>query len=268
MHPELFSIQLWGYDWMVASYNFFYCVAILFVLIGSFASTVNHGFSRYASTFMLFSMTFGGFFGARSLHYIFNPSIYLSGQKSLWDLHMTGFTIVGGLFGAMCVGFVVGKILRIDLWRFADRVTPYMAFGIVIARIGCFLNGCCFGHLSDMPWSITFPFMSEAHKYQLSHSIGTIFAVAPVHPTQIYEMIAAGSGGIIALIIMHKKIFAGAAVLFFGVWFSIFRLINLFFRQMPDSLRLSVSQYSLIYLCICVGCCCILAYRWYKCTRS
>lgn len=264
MHPTLFTVQFWGHDWTVMSYSFFYCVAIFFVLIGSYVVSVRHGFSRRVSIIMLTTMAVSGFIGARVLHYIFNPSIYLSAEKSILDLHMTGFTIVGGLLAAIIGGYGAGKILKIDVWSFADWVIPCVAGGIVIARVGCYLNGCCFGYITDVVWGVTFPLLSEAHKYQLTHGVGSIFFVSRVHPAQIYEMIGALSGGIVALFIIYKKMFTGAAVLVFGMWFSVCRALNLFFRQMPDSLHVSRAQYAVIYLCIFLFCLVIFCYRWYK----
>ncbi len=53
-----------------------------------------------------------------------------------------------------------------------DAVGLAMPLSLAIARVGCFLNGCCGGKPSGLPWAVTFP--------------GTTTAV---HPTQLYELV-------------------------------------------------------------------------------
>ena len=71
-----------------------------------------------------------------------------------------------------------------------------MALGLGIARIGCFLNGCCFGKPTHLPWGVIFPADSPAGwAYE---------GVTRVHPTQIYETMAAVCMFLI-LLIAEKK---------------------------------------------------------------
>jgi len=261
MHPELFSLHLFGNNMIITSYSFFYMLAVIFVIVGSYISVVKNGFSHRKTFCMLFFVTLAGFVGARLLHWMLNPTLYANGQLHILSLHMSGFTIVGGLIFAIVAGIIVGKVCSVNVWRFGDIIVPYLGLGVAIARIGCFLNGCCFGHVTSLPWGIKFPLLSYAHQYQITHGIGNIFAVARVHPTQIYEMIAVIVGSLIAIVINHKKIFDGAAILFFGMWFSSFRLINMFFRQMPDSLMLSQNKYIVVYFGIFVLCLIIFLYQ-------
>jgi len=62
------------------------------------------------------------------------------------------------------------RIKHLIVWDIADILTPSLALGYAIARIGCFLNGCCYGLPCDLPWAINF------------------FDV-PRHPTQVYSFI-------------------------------------------------------------------------------
>lgn len=205
MHPTLFTLHLLEHEWNIMSYSFFYVCAIVFVIIASMITAVRGGFKVRDTIFMISSTAFSGLIGARIGHFALNASIYTDGNRSIFDLHMTGFTIVGGLIFAVVTGFVVGGLLKIDVWRFADCCIPYVAFGIVIARVGCYLNGCCFGHVTDSLLGVQFPLLSEAHKFQMLHGIGSLFSVSRVHPTQLYELVAALFGGIIAFIITQKK---------------------------------------------------------------
>jgi len=262
MHPELFTLYFGNKEIVFLSYSFFYVVAIIFMLAGGYVALFKKGNSHKKIIFMIGSMGIAGLLGARFLHAAFNVSVYTSGQLHLFDLHMSGFTIVGGLIFAIITGWFVGKQCDVNVWQFGDIIVPFVAFSIAIARIGCFLNGCCFGHVTHMPWGVKFPLLSFAHQYQITHGIGNILSVSRVHPTQLYEMAAAVIGGMLVLVINHKKVFDGAGILFFGMWFSAFRLINMFFRQMPESLILSQNRYITIYFCIFIACFIIFLYQW------
>jgi phosphatidylglycerol:prolipoprotein diacylglycerol transferase len=71
--------------------------------------------------------------------------------------------------------------------KVADLCAPYIALGLGISRIGCFLNGCCFGKVSSVPWAVRFPMGSPAWESQHdAHLILDRAAALPVHPTQLY----------------------------------------------------------------------------------
>ena len=52
---------------------------------------------------------------------------------------------------------------RLPLLAMADLITPSMLLGLAIGRIGCLLNGCCFGAVCDHAWAIQFPAGSPAY---------------------------------------------------------------------------------------------------------
>ena len=66
-----------------------------------------------------------------------------------------GLVIYGGFFGG-----VVGLVAffwkyRVPLLATADLVAPSLMLGLAIGRIGCLLNGCCYGGACDLPWAVT-----------------------------------------------------------------------------------------------------------------
>src|SRR3954470_10161287 len=72
-----------------------------------------------------------------------------------------GLVIYGGLIGA-AVGFAFFIVKhRLPLLAMADLIAPSMAIGLAFGRIGCFLNGCCYGGETDLPWHVTFPKFSS-----------------------------------------------------------------------------------------------------------
>jgi phosphatidylglycerol:prolipoprotein diacylglycerol transferase len=85
-----------------------------------------------------------------------------------------GLVFYGGLIGATAAGLVYIWKNKLPLWKFADALAPSIALGYVPGRLGCLMNGCCYGRETAMPWAIHFPLDHE------TKGIG-------VHPTQIYD---------------------------------------------------------------------------------
>lgn len=114
-----------------------------------------------------------------------------------------GLAYYGGFLLAVPVGLWFARRRRLGVWRIADLVAPFIALGLFFGRMGCFLNGCCFGSECDLPWAVRFPGQAQA-----------------VHPTQLYE--AAAALAIAALLYAvvrprkraHGQVFAALLVLY------------------------------------------------------
>lgn len=75
-----------------------------------------------------------------------------------------GLVIFGGFIGAM-IGFVtLVRKQRLPMLAMADLIAPSMAIGLAFGRIGCFLNGCCYGGQSALPWHVSFPEYSSRYE--------------------------------------------------------------------------------------------------------
>lgn len=78
-----------------------------------------------------------------------------------------GLVVYGGLLAGAATFFWFAHRHRLPALALADLVAPSVALGMGIGRLGCFLNGCCFGGPSDLPWAVTFPAGSPPHFAQL-----------------------------------------------------------------------------------------------------
>jgi prolipoprotein diacylglyceryltransferase len=68
---------------------------------------------------------------------------------SIWEGGIVFYgSVFGGLVGYLIYRQFVLKRLGINGWQLADGVAPLMAFGLAIGRVGCFLNGCCWGQVA------------------------------------------------------------------------------------------------------------------------
>jgi phosphatidylglycerol---prolipoprotein diacylglyceryl transferase len=91
-----------------------------------------------------------------------------------------GLVFYGGLIGASLACVLYARLKKVPLWKLADILAPSIALGHVFGRLGCLLNGCCYGRECHLPWAITYPQTSSVEAGRASPGI-------PLHPAQVYE---------------------------------------------------------------------------------
>jgi prolipoprotein diacylglyceryltransferase len=106
--------------------------------------------------------------------------------------------IPGGFLLAIAVGPLVARAIGVSYLRLCDHLVPAAGLCIVGIRLGCFLQGCCFGTPTDLPWSVRFAAASGPYWWQVKHGLigPTASASLPVHPLQLYF---AGAGLLISV---------------------------------------------------------------------
>jgi phosphatidylglycerol:prolipoprotein diacylglycerol transferase len=122
-----------------------------------------------------------GVLGARAMYVIEHVEQFRREWGSVLALWQGGLTLYGGVVAGAAAGLVAARRLKLPMWTVADALTPSLALGMMFGRVGCFLNGCCYGHPTRLPWGVVFPEDSFA---------GLEFGTAPVHPSQIYFSLA------------------------------------------------------------------------------
>jgi len=252
MHPEAF--QLWPLALEVRPYSFFMLLAAA-VVIATAAVLLKHiGWPFRRSLTVLLLCAASMLVGARLLHAVVNLPSYLADPGKLFTLKTTGFALYGGVVLAVAAGALFIRLRKLPFWPFADRVVLALGLGVAVMRIGCFLNGCCFGQETALPWGVTFPILSYAHQYQLGSGTGSFFHVSPVHPTQLYELIAALIGAGIAAVCLKRKTTPGVAAILAAMWFTAFRAFNWNLRVPPQTFDMPSYFYPLFYAAIIAMC--------------
>jgi len=122
-----------------------------------------------------------GVLGARMLYVLEHVSEFRREWGSVLALWQGGLTLYGGLVAGVFGGLLMARRLRLPMWVVADAVTPSLAIGGALGRVGCFLNGCCYGRPTRLPWGVSFPPDSFA---------GLDFGNARIHPSQLYFALA------------------------------------------------------------------------------
>lgn len=118
----------------------------------------------------------GTIIGARTMHVVTYWNEEFAGHP-YWEVFAVwkgGLVFYGGLIGASLAGLLYARLNKIPLWKLADVLAPSIALGYVFGRIGCLLNGCCYGRTCTLPWAIHFPRGHETYPNG-------------VHPTEIYD---------------------------------------------------------------------------------
>jgi phosphatidylglycerol---prolipoprotein diacylglyceryl transferase len=87
--------------------------------------------------------------------------------RGLWaiiDVSQGGLEFYGGFLGALVAVLLYMRIRKVSTRLYLDIITPSLMFGMAMARIGCFLNGCCWGGpcSANLPWAVRFPYASPA----------------------------------------------------------------------------------------------------------
>jgi phosphatidylglycerol:prolipoprotein diacylglycerol transferase len=98
-----------------------------------------------------------------------------------------GLAYYGGFIFAAAFGLYYARKHKLGMWKMADLAAPWIALGLALTRLGCFLNGCCYGKVSSVPWAVRFPRGSAVHEVQVhDHVIAPGAEALAVHPTQLY----------------------------------------------------------------------------------
>ncbi len=251
MHPYLY---FWGLK--ISAYTLFTILALIVVSFCGYFFALKRGFTKRDSFVMIFSMSISAFLGARIFNFFVNYSYYENDFSRLFEISTRGFSLYGGAVFSVLSGLFVAWRRKLNLMRFADTMTPFVGLGIVLMRVGCFLNGCCFGKETDFLFGVVFPKFSPAHIHQLSGSLFGTSNIQPVHPTQLYEMFFVLFCVVFAFFALKRKFRDGTVFLICGALFSAFRWINMYFRELNYSDFVVFIAYPAFYfsiICLCLG---------------
>ena len=158
--------------------------------------------------------------------------------QSTGEIGIAGLTMLGGVLLALAAVVVFCLVKGIPVLRLCDVMAAPLALGLSLTRIGCFLNGCCFGKPSDLPWAMVFPLSSPA---------GSILQGIPIHPTQLY---ASASGVLILavlLILDRKPRFDGFLMAVFFMMYGILRILEDTVRYYESSVQFSLAGIPITY---------------------
>lgn len=178
----------------------------------------------------------GGIVGSR-IYYVlaYDFSYYLANPIQIFNIRQGGLVYFGGLIGGSLVVIAIILYRKWPLWEIADLAGIFIPLGYTFGRIGCFLNGCCYGIETDSFWGITFREV----------------AGGPYHPTMLYSGVIGLALFIFGLWYRKKRSFAGEAFLLYLILYSVGRFFVEFLRVNPSVFGLlTVAQSTSILITI------------------
>jgi phosphatidylglycerol:prolipoprotein diacylglycerol transferase len=224
MHPILFKIA--GFP--IGTYGLLLTVGFFLALglarrLGGRDQVPAEAISDLAITLLL-----AGIIGSKLLMVI----VDLIGGASLGQVLSFGYlraggAVHGGIIAATAAFFWRVKTLKLPLAKTLDCLTPAVALGQAIGRLGCFAAGCCYGTACTAPWAVTFRNPEAA---ELS---GTPLGL-PVHPVQLYTFLANILIMVILLLVRSRRRFLGQVSACYFVLEGIGRMVTEIWRADLD----------------------------------
>lgn len=173
---------------------------------------------------MGFWLMISGVIGARIAYIIANFRYFIQEPLLIFRVDQGGLIFYGGFIGATVAVVVLSRIRKEPLLAFADFTVTSLPLGHAVGRIGCFLNGCCFGKACDLPWAVN---MQEAFR----------------HPVQLYE----AALNFILYLVLLKTYFSkgrdGVVLSLYLMGYAVVRFMTEFFRG-DERLRLFFLSYA------------------------
>lgn len=128
---------------------------------------------------------------------------------------LAGLVWYGGFAGGLLAAIVYVRYRRLNFWALADMVSPYLALGYSIVRIGCFLNGCCYGKVTSSRWGVVFPGLDGL----------------PHYPTQLYSSAINLAIFLVLLYLYRRRTFTGEVFVAYLGLYCLYRFVIEFWRE-------------------------------------
>lgn len=218
MYPEIFHIG----SFPVRAYGLM--LAISFILGVLYIKRVverdKKPFEPYLTIATL--MILGGVIGARLFYIVFHLEEFAGHWSAVINpfhegqFGIAGLNLYGGVLIALAATLWYCRRTKLSVLETFDYFSPTLGLGLAVTRIGCFLNGCCFGVPTSLPWGIKFPDGSIPD---------FVFHGQHLHPTQLYSSLY----GLLLFVFLNwmlpRKKFAGQLVAFLFMAEATFRFL-------------------------------------------
>jgi len=214
MHPVLLefgNIKIYSWGFMLA-------IAVIVAAIGLTKMFKREGYDADSVLDMVIILVLAGILGSRLLYIIAyqwqelltDPAAVLSLKNGLSGLVWYGAVLVD-------VPLFIWYLRRkgYPLWNVLDMFAPFVALGYAIVRIGCFLNGCCYGKITGSSCGVVFPYVDSLVRY----------------PTQLFSSLINFVLFIILFWYYPRRRYNGEVFVFYFMGYSFYRFVVEFWRE-------------------------------------
>jgi phosphatidylglycerol---prolipoprotein diacylglyceryl transferase len=233
MHPVLFNI----FSFPIHSYGFMLAVSFLLGIWIASIRAKKAGLDPNVIADLGFWVILAAIVGSRAYYAVLHFEEFKGDLISIVNpfhggvVGIGGLVMYGGFIGAILASVVFFSKKKLPFAPYADAVAPSIGLGIALTRIGCFLNGCCYGSTAAHG-GMNFPMSSAAGIYQ--HEIHA----AGLYPSQLYESAGGLLMFLIVLLIGTKSPFKGFLFYLTGLLYTVLRFIVDFSRYYGANERL------------------------------
>ncbi len=165
MHPELFKLPF--VDITVKSYGLMMVLGFLaaVLLIRRLSRHLGDD-PEHITNAALYSLI-AGVVGARAFYVIHHYDEFRGRLGAIFALWHGGLELLGGVILAIVVISLYLKRRKLAVRRYLDILAIALGLALAFGRIGCFMNGCCFGQPTEGWWGVRFPYNSPAYYSQV-----------------------------------------------------------------------------------------------------
>ncbi len=211
MHPILFQIggvSVYAYGAMIS-------LAILVAALALFKEAPKEGVNPDHVLEAIIVAAASGLIGSRLLYVALNWHYFSQRLPDILFARFEGLSFYGAFFGGALALLVWGRLRKVNFLKMADLLAPYLALGYAFGRIGCFLNGCCFGRISEVSWALPAAMVDSLLR----------------HPVQLYASMGAVLVFIVLKLLRKVRPFQGFTLLALFALYGVLRFTTEFFRD-------------------------------------
>ncbi len=169
MHPVICQIG----PFTLYSYGLMLAAAVVAASFLTARQAHQNGMPKDAVYDLAFWVVLWGILGARVFYVLLNFDYFLEFPWEMVMLQKGGLVWQGSLVAGALAGVFFIRRKKLPLLTVLDAAAPFIALGHAIGRIGCLLNGCCYGKAAV--WGLYFPVLHERlHPTQLYMSLGEL----------------------------------------------------------------------------------------------
>jgi len=161
MRPELFVIPFLNLS--IKSYGVMMVLGFLAALFLARRRARRLGENHlHVTDFAVWTLV-AGIAGARLMHVLHNWPQYRDRPWQVLAIWSGGLEFLGGVVAALLFTVLYLRRKKLPTLKYLDILAPSLMLGLAFGRMGCFLNGCCFGAPSCLPWACRFPALNTLH---------------------------------------------------------------------------------------------------------
>lgn len=252
MHPYLIQTE----SFTVAAYPFFYGLALVISCVLFAQLSRRRGIPFRTAVNVWFIVAVAIIIGGRLL-FILVHSPSTSFLDSMETFQSGGEALYGALACGMLAGVCVVRFWRLPLLPLLDAAAVSTPLGIAVGRIGCLMQGCCHGSITDGPLGVRYPKQIDVH----GHVVGSLAYLrhldmhrvrltdnwsAPVHPVQVYESLYCVLLSVILYLLWRRRRLHGRLFCLMAGLYAVWRFTIEFLRVHERSWFGALTVYQVI----------------------